>query len=63
MSRHECVDWLDAQPECTVVFLCFGSKSVLSAEQPREIAIGVDKSGQRFLGSVRKLDGAELPMT
>jgi hypothetical protein len=48
-ERHECLAWLDAQPERSVVFLCFGSRGVLSTEQLREIAVGLDKSGQRFL--------------
>ncbi|KAL6845111.1 hypothetical protein ACP4OV_024606 [Aristida adscensionis] len=52
-ERHECLAWLDAQPERSVVFLCFGSLGVLSEEQLREIAVGLDRSGQRFLWVVR----------
>lgn len=48
-ERHECLSWLDKQPECSVVFLCFGSRGTLSVEQLREIAIGLDRSGKRFL--------------
>ncbi|WVZ68930.1 hypothetical protein U9M48_017802 [Paspalum notatum var. saurae] len=48
-ERHECLVWLDAQPERSVVFLCFGSMGAFSAEQIREIAVGLDKSRQRFL--------------
>jgi hypothetical protein len=35
------------------VFLCFGSLGLLTKEQLREIAIGLEKSGQRFLWVVR----------
>ncbi|KAL6875701.1 hypothetical protein ACP4OV_013214 [Aristida adscensionis] len=56
-ARHECLVWLDAQPERSVVFLCFGSRGRLTAEQLREIAVGLDKSGQRFLWAVRMPDG------
>lgn len=52
-ERHECLAWLDAQPKSSVVFLCFGSMGTLSAEQLKEIAVGLDRSGQRFLWVVR----------
>ncbi|CAO2166307.1 unnamed protein product [Urochloa humidicola] len=52
-ERHECLTWLGAQPERSVVFLCFGSMGTFSEEQLKEIAIGLDKSGQRFLWVVR----------
>ncbi|KAE8798717.1 hypothetical protein D1007_25895 [Hordeum vulgare] len=51
--RHECLAWLDAQPERSVVFLCFGSIGAVSAEQLKEIAHGLDNSGHRFLWVVR----------
>jgi hypothetical protein len=51
--RNECLAWLDSQPDGSVVFLCFGSKGTLSAEQLKEIAVGLERSGQRFLWSVR----------
>ncbi|RLN21665.1 anthocyanidin 5,3-O-glucosyltransferase-like [Panicum miliaceum] len=52
-DRHECLTWLDAQPERSVVFLCFGSMGTFSVGQLKEIAIGLEKSGQRFLWVVR----------
>ncbi|KAK3161867.1 hypothetical protein QOZ80_1BG0082470 [Eleusine coracana subsp. coracana] len=53
VERHECLAWLDAQPKNSVVFLCFGSMGTLSLEQLKEIAVGLDRSGQRFLWVVR----------
>uniref|UniRef100_A0ACD5VE34 Uncharacterized protein n=1 Tax=Avena sativa TaxID=4498 RepID=A0ACD5VE34_AVESA len=55
VPRHECLAWLDGQPDCSVVFLCFGSIGTgnHSAEQLREIAIGLEDSGHRFLWVVR----------
>ncbi|KAL5229128.1 hypothetical protein ABZP36_017393 [Zizania latifolia] len=53
VERHECLRWLDAQPEQSVVFLCFGSKGSFSAEQLKAIAVGLEKSGQRFLWVMR----------
>ena len=51
--RHECLAWLDAQPEKSVVFLCFRNRCAHSAEQLQDIAAGLDRSGQRFLWAVR----------
>ncbi|CAN1158578.1 UDP-glycosyltransferase 88B1 [Linum perenne] len=50
---NECLTWLDSQPKRSVVFLCFGSLGVFSKEQLREIAIGLERSEQRFLWVVR----------
>jgi hypothetical protein len=50
---EECLTWLDAQPQGSVVFLCFGSIGRFGAEQIREVARGLEASGQRFLWVVR----------
>ncbi|KAG2617984.1 hypothetical protein PVAP13_3NG258115 [Panicum virgatum] len=54
-EKHECLTWLDEQPERSVVFLCFGGTGYgsHSAEQLKEMAIGLEKSGHRFLWVVR----------
>ncbi|KAF5190001.1 Udp-glycosyltransferase [Thalictrum thalictroides] len=52
-SSHRIMRWLDDQPESSVIFLCFGSRGTLSAAQVREIAIGLERSGQRFVWSLR----------
>ncbi|XP_010671721.2 UDP-glycosyltransferase 88B1 [Beta vulgaris subsp. vulgaris] len=52
-ERHECLRWLDDQPSGSVVYLCFGSEGVFSKEQVCEIAIGLERSGVRFLWVVR----------
>ncbi|KAI6673978.1 hypothetical protein NL676_001884 [Syzygium grande] len=49
----ECLTWLDSQPRGSVVFLCFGSLGMFSVEQLKEIATGLERSGQRFLWVVR----------
>ncbi|CAN6199424.1 unnamed protein product [Urochloa humidicola] len=53
--KHECLAWLDTQPDRSVVFLCFGSTGAAthSAEQLREVAAGMKNSGHRFLWVVR----------
>ncbi|CAO2178367.1 unnamed protein product [Urochloa humidicola] len=60
-ERHGCLAWLDAQPERSVVFLCWGSKGALPKEQLAEIAVGLEHSGQRFLWVVRTPAGSDDP--
>ncbi|XP_048564381.1 anthocyanidin 5,3-O-glucosyltransferase-like isoform X2 [Triticum urartu] len=52
-KEHECLRWLDAQPDQSVVFLSFGSLGTFSSKQLEEIAVGLEKSGERFLWVVR----------
>nr|QLF98874.1 flavonoid 2'-O-glycosyltransferase [Scutellaria baicalensis] len=46
--------WLDDQPENSVVFLCFGTMGSFCEGQVKEIAMALEKSGNRFLWSLRK---------
>ncbi|CAL4909233.1 unnamed protein product [Urochloa decumbens] len=52
-EKHECLAWLDKQPEQSVVFLCFGSLGFHTEDQLKEIATGLERSGHRFLWVVR----------
>lgn len=52
-AEHECLSWLDQQPKRSVVFLCFGSRGSLPINQVREMAVGLEKSGKRFLWVVK----------
>ncbi|KAJ4806366.1 Glycosyltransferase [Rhynchospora pubera] len=52
-ERHECLKWLDSQRKGTVVFLCFGSMGSFPLDQIKQIAIGLENSGQRFLWVVK----------
>ncbi|XP_034896620.1 UDP-glycosyltransferase 71K1-like isoform X2 [Populus alba] len=45
--------WLDEQPQSSVVFLCFGSFGSFSPPQVKEIALGIEQSGIKFLWSMR----------
>ncbi|KAL6554390.1 hypothetical protein OROMI_020063 [Orobanche minor] len=57
--HDEIMKWLDRQPDCSVVFLCFGSKGYFDEVQLKEIALALEKSGHRFLWSLRKPPGGE----
>ncbi|KAI3419584.1 Glycosyltransferase [Psidium guajava] len=52
-GMSDCLTWLDSQPKGSIVFLCFGSLGVFSVVQLKEIATGLERSGQRFLWVVR----------
>ncbi|KAL6660694.1 hypothetical protein ACP70R_001729 [Stipagrostis hirtigluma subsp. patula] len=51
--RAACLEWLDRQPARSVIFVSFGSGGALPLEQMRELALGLELSGQRFLWVVR----------
>ncbi|XP_031474233.1 UDP-glycosyltransferase 72B1-like [Nymphaea colorata] len=53
-SREECLRWLDGQPRGSVLFVSFGSGGTMTEGQLAELALGLEKSGQRFLWVVRK---------
>ncbi|KAJ0789070.1 putative UDP-glucuronosyl/UDP-glucosyltransferase, UDP-glycosyltransferase family [Helianthus annuus] len=54
-SMHEkAIQWLDRQPDFSVVFLCFGSMGSINRDQVREIATGLERAGYRFLWSLRE---------
>ncbi|KAF0899741.1 hypothetical protein E2562_024068 [Oryza meyeriana var. granulata] len=52
-SNEHCVRWLDAQPPASVLFLCFGSMGWFDAAKAHEVAVGLERSGHRFLWALR----------
>ncbi|XP_030526029.1 UDP-glycosyltransferase 88F3-like isoform X2 [Rhodamnia argentea] len=56
-GQQDCLSWLEKQPRKSVVFLCFGSRGTLSAAQIKEVAVGLEKSGHRFLWVVKNPSG------
>ncbi|KAG7547874.1 UDP-glucuronosyl/UDP-glucosyltransferase [Arabidopsis suecica] len=53
-NQSEIIRWLDEQPAKSVVFLCFGSMGGFTEEQTKEIAVALERSGYRFLWSLRR---------
>ncbi|KAK9059036.1 hypothetical protein SSX86_021655 [Deinandra increscens subsp. villosa] len=47
------LSWLDGQPPSSVVVLCFGSMGSFNEVQVKEIACGLERSGHRFVWSLR----------
>ncbi|GER28890.1 UDP-Glycosyltransferase superfamily protein [Striga asiatica] len=56
-SSRKLMCWLDRQPEESVVLVSFGSGGTLSEDQTRELARGLELSGQRFVWVVRPPSG------
>ncbi|KAF3449220.1 hypothetical protein FNV43_RR09948 [Rhamnella rubrinervis] len=53
-EEEDYLSWLDKQPSRSVVFLCFGSQGTFSDKQVKEVAIGLENSGKRFLWVLKK---------
>ncbi|XP_062111347.1 UDP-glycosyltransferase 708G1-like [Humulus lupulus] len=47
--------WLDQQPDGSVVYVCFGSRTALSRDQTREVGEGLVKSGYRFMWILKNM--------
>ncbi|KAI3518833.1 hypothetical protein L1887_07666 [Cichorium endivia] len=61
--HEKTIGWLDRQPSSSVVFLCFGSMGSLTPDQVKEIAMGLERAGYRFLWANREpaKSNVELP--
>ncbi|GLJ48792.1 hypothetical protein SUGI_1028910 [Cryptomeria japonica] len=52
-EEKSCLEWLDKQKESSVIYVCFGSITVLSDEEIVEFAWGLEASNQPFLWAIR----------
>nr|BAK55742.1 UDP-glucose glucosyltransferase [Gardenia jasminoides] len=59
-QRHYCLEWLDKQGPNSVIFVCFGSNTTVSDEEAKQIAIGLEKSGQKFIWILRDGDQGDV---
>ncbi|KAF3951026.1 hypothetical protein CMV_023282 [Castanea mollissima] len=64
-DQFQSLPWLDNQPEESVVYVSFGSRTAMSKDQIRELADGLERNGCRFLwviksSKVDKEDNQEL---
>lgn len=48
-----CLKWLDQQSPCSVIYVAFGSFTVLEKTQFQELALGLELTGKPFLWVVR----------
>ncbi|PON81587.1 UDP-glucuronosyl/UDP-glucosyltransferase [Trema orientale] len=56
-NESNIIEWLDDQPDSSVIFLCFGSCGSFGEDQVKEIATALERTGLRFLWSVRRHPG------
>ncbi|XP_066386639.1 UDP-glycosyltransferase 91C1-like [Miscanthus floridulus] len=56
-GEHTAVRWLDAQPPSSVLYVALGSEVPLRVEQVRELALGLELVGTRFLWALRNPSG------
>ncbi|KAK4432111.1 Zeatin O-glucosyltransferase [Sesamum alatum] len=59
-SRHECLDWLDRQSPDSVIFVSFGTTSSLCNEQVEKLALGLERSQQKFVWVLRDADKGDI---
>ncbi|GMQ11052.1 hypothetical protein CsSME_00053820 [Camellia sinensis var. sinensis] len=52
--QSDVLSWLDTCEDRTVVYACFGSQAVLTNRQMEELALGLEKSGVRFIWCVKE---------
>uniref|UniRef100_A0A0D9WWL7 Glycosyltransferase n=1 Tax=Leersia perrieri TaxID=77586 RepID=A0A0D9WWL7_9ORYZ len=52
-AAGELMRWLDAQPERSVLYVALGTEAPLTPANIRELARGLDLSGERFLWALR----------
>ncbi|GAU23263.1 hypothetical protein TSUD_281560 [Trifolium subterraneum] len=54
VSVNDVVSWLDQRQDKTVVYVCFGSLTILTKDQTDAIASGLLKSGVHFIWSIKE---------
>ncbi|KFK28349.1 hypothetical protein AALP_AA8G504500 [Arabis alpina] len=60
-TDHPVLDWLNDQPDDSVLYISFGSGGSLTAKQLTELAWGLEQSQQRFVWVVRPpVDGSSF---
>ncbi|PWA40680.1 UDP-glucuronosyl/UDP-glucosyltransferase [Artemisia annua] len=55
-KRHMCMQWLDKHPASSVIYVSFGTTTTFTDDQIVELAIGLERSEQRFLWVLRDAD-------
>lgn len=60
-SGHDVLTWLETRRDHSVVFVCFGSRQVLTAKQIGELAAALEKTEVDFVWCVRQPDERHPP--
>lgn len=59
-NSNNCLEWLQKQGPNSVVFVSFGTTSSLSHEQISELALGLERSDQKFIWVLRDADKGDV---
>ncbi|KAI3886485.1 hypothetical protein MKW92_010278 [Papaver armeniacum] len=59
ISPESCIEWLNHQKPCSVLYISFGSQNTISASNMMELALGLEKSGKSFIWVLRPPIGFE----
>lgn len=59
-QRLGCLEWLDKQEVDSVIYISFGSTTTMSDDQVRELAKGLEESGQKFIWVLRTADKGDV---
>ncbi|KAL7133503.1 hypothetical protein ABFS83_12G145100 [Erythranthe nasuta] len=58
ISEQQCLSWLDSMEPKSVIYACFGSLCRISANQIKEIGLGLEASNSPFIWIIRGLDSS-----
>ncbi|KAF8393828.1 hypothetical protein HHK36_020026 [Tetracentron sinense] len=61
LDADACVKWLDTNETSSVVYVSFGTATILGEEQMEEVAWGLKRSNSYFLWVVRESEEKKLP--
>ncbi|KAK9698806.1 hypothetical protein RND81_08G132300 [Saponaria officinalis] len=59
-NRHRCLQWLDQQEIQSVIYVSFGTLTSMTDDQIAELAIGLEKSGQKFIWALLVADKGDI---
>ncbi|KAI9080766.1 hypothetical protein K1719_037279 [Acacia pycnantha] len=59
-ARHLSLEWLDKQKPKSVIYVSFGTTTVFTEEQIKQIAIGMERSEQKFIWVLREADKGDI---
>ncbi|KAH7834070.1 hypothetical protein Vadar_012459 [Vaccinium darrowii] len=54
------LSWLDGCPDGSVVYVCFGSQKLLNRDQMEALALGLERSGIRFVWVVKSVSAQQM---
>ncbi|PIA51812.1 hypothetical protein AQUCO_01100590v1 [Aquilegia coerulea] len=58
--HKKCLEWLNKQPQSSVIFVSFGTLITMSDDQITQFAMGLEKSEQRFIWVLRDADQGDI---